>query len=409
LSGAVRFENVSKRFVLHQERPRSFQELVVGLVRGGGWRALRKEVWALRDFSLEISPGEIVGFIGPNGAGKSTLLKLVAGIIPPTSGRVVVDGRVSALLELGAGFHPDLTGRENIFLNGSILGLSRREIKRRLDEIVAFSELEPFIDVPVKHYSSGMYVRLGFSVAVHTDPEILLIDEVLAVGDAAFQRKCLERINRMRQEGVTILLVSHNLDIVRRICRQAIWLEGGQLLASGAAEVVIQQYARCPSEENDDALSGGERRRWGTREVEIEEVKIVDGRGQSRQVFATGESLTIEIYYRAHRRVERPVFGIAIFCDDGTLITGPNTRFGGLRIPWVEGSGIVRYTVPALPLLKGTYYVSVSSHNWEETRMFDYHDRIYSFRVLPSSEERYGVLTLSGTWSWDRHTEGDIS
>ncbi|RLC75531.1 MAG: ABC transporter ATP-binding protein, partial [Chloroflexi bacterium] len=202
MSLAIRFENVSKKFNLHHERKRSFQELALGLFRRDN--GSREEFWALRDVDFNVEQGETVGLIGPNGAGKSTALKLVSRIIEPTSGRIKVNGRVGALLELGAGFHPDLTGRENIYLNGSILGLGRAEIERKLDDIIAFAELERFIDVPVKHYSSGMYVRLGFSVAVHTDPEVLLVDEVLAVGDAAFQRKCLERIDRMRSEGVTV-------------------------------------------------------------------------------------------------------------------------------------------------------------------------------------------------------------
>jgi len=400
MNTAIRFDRVSKCFILRRERPRSFQELALNLLHGRG-NGRREDFWALRDVDFTVEKGEMVGLIGPNGAGKSTVLKLISRIIEPTSGQIAVNGRLSALLELGAGFHPDLTGRENIYLNGSILGLSRTQIRRRLDDIIAFAELERFIDVPVKHYSSGMYVRLGFSVAVHTDPEILLVDEVLAVGDATFQRKCLERIDQMQQEGITILLVSHDLDAVRSVCHRAIWLEKGRVLADGLAEAVVQQYMWHSYEEGTAALAENEGQRWGTHKVKIEQVRLVDGKGRKRQTFATGEPLVIEIHYKAHRRVERPVFGLAIHRGDGIHLTGPNTRFAGLEIPWIEGRGVIRYTVPALPLLQGIYYLSVSSHNWEDTEMFDYHDRLYSFHILPSHKERYGMLTLQGCWSWD--------
>ncbi len=400
MSAAIRFEHVSKKFTLHRERARSFQELALSLLQRNhrSW----EEFWALRDVSFEIAPGETVGIIGPNGAGKSTVLKLISRIIEPTSGRIEVRGRVGALLELGAGFHPDLTGRENIYLNGSILGLSRAEIHRKLDDIIGFAELERFIDVPVKHYSSGMYVRLGFSVAVHTDPEILLVDEVLAVGDAAFQRKCLERIGELRQEGVTILFVSHSADTVRALCNRALWLDEGCLIADDAAEVVVQRYL-----EHSWDREGGSRpkwgdRRWGTGKIRITQVRLLDGAERERQHFQVGEPLVVEIRYRAPERVERPVFGLAIHRSDGIHITGPNTQFGGLEIPAVEGEGTIIYTIPALSLLEGLYFISVSAHNWEDTEMYDYHDRMYSFWVLPGEGEQYGLVSLWGRWSWNR-------
>jgi ABC-type polysaccharide/polyol phosphate transport system ATPase subunit len=229
---AIQFDHVSKKFILHRERPRSLQELAVNLFRRNN--NSHEEFWALQDVSFTVEQGETLGLIGPNGAGKSTALKLISRIIEPTSGQIEVNGQVGALLELGAGFHPDLTGRENIYLNGSILGLSRAQIRRKLDAIIAFAELERFIDVPVKHYSSGMYVRLGFSVAVHTDPEVLLVDEVLAVGDQNFQHKCLERIMEMQRQGITICFVSHGLGEVRRLCSRAVWLDDGMVQARPA-------------------------------------------------------------------------------------------------------------------------------------------------------------------------------
>ena len=246
MSAAVSFKGVSKRFTLHHERPRTLQELVIGLF--GGDRGRSEELWALKDVDFEVEEGESLGIIGPNGAGKSTILKLVAGIMRPTSGEMVVRGKVSPLLELGAGFHHDLTGRENIYLNAALLGVRERETKAKFQEIVEFSELERFIDVPLKHYSSGMYMRLGFAVAVNVDPAILLIDEVLAVGDEAFQRKCLVRIEELQKEGRTIIFVSHALSTVAEMCHRALWLDQGRMRAIGPADRVVEEYLESVKE-----------------------------------------------------------------------------------------------------------------------------------------------------------------
>lgn len=236
---AIKFENVSKRFILHHAKPRSFQELVIGAL----WRSWsREELWALKDVSFAVERGEMLGIIGPNGSGKSTVLKLISRILEPTSGRITVDGKVSALIELGAGFHPDLTGRENVYLNGSILGLSQAEVDARFKEIVSFAELERFIDMPLKIYSSGMYMRLGFAIAINVEPDILLIDEVLAVGDESFQRKCLAKIEEFKKQGKTMVFVSHALETVRKLCDQAIWLEEGEIRSIGNPDKVIYNY-----------------------------------------------------------------------------------------------------------------------------------------------------------------------
>ena len=392
------FDRVSKTFDLHRGRTRSFQELLTNF---GRWRQsrVRDDLHALQDVSFAIKRGETVGFIGSNGAGKSTLLKLIARILEPDSGTVTVHGRVGALLELGAGFHPDLTGRENVYLNASIMGLKRQEVDRRFDEIVAFSELERFIDVPVKHYSSGMYVRLGFAVAINMDPELLLVDEVLAVGDAAFQRKCFERIDRMRTGGITLLFVSHNADAVRMHCSRAIWLESGEMMADGDAEAVVQRYTTYAWEKDESRLHVADATHWGSGRVQITRVQLLDGDGEETQLFKTGEPLTVVLHYQATERVEHPVFGLAIHRSDGTHITGPNTKFAGFDITVVTGNGAVAYTVSELPLLDGLYAVSAAVHNWEDTEIFDYHDRLYSFRVLPGEEEKYGIVTLDGHWT----------
>ena len=369
---------------------------------GGGKRSAREEFWALRDVSFTIEGGETVGIIGPNGAGKSTVLKLISRIIEPTAGEVEVNGRLGALLELGAGFHPDLSGRENVYLNGSILGLKRSEINRRLGKIIAFAELERFIDMPVRHYSSGMYVRLGFSVAVHTDPEILLIDEVLAVGDAAFQRKCLDKIDELRRQGVTILFISHSADTVRNLCSRAIWLDEGHLVADGSAESVVARYSdRSWSEREDEpSLDSDDQRRWGSGRLRITEVRLLGGEGKEQRCFHVGEPLTVEMHYRTEGKVDKPVFGLAIHRRDGLHVTGPNTRIAEQEIPAVEGKGIVRYRIRSLPLLEGSYYLSVAAHDWMAAEMYDYHDRLYGFDVQCAGGERYGIVTLRGAWSW---------
>lgn len=240
MSKAVSFRGVSKRFTLHHERPRTLQELTIGLF--GGDRGRSEELWALKEIDFEVEEGESLGIIGPNGAGKSTILKLVAGIMRPTSGEITIRGKVSPLLELGAGFHHDLTGRENIYLNAALLGISEGETKAKFHEIVEFSELERFIDAPLKHYSSGMYMRLGFAVAVYVDPAVLLIDEVLAVGDEAFQRKCLAKIEEFQKEDRTIIFVSHALSTVAEMCHRALWLDQGRIRAMGSADRVVEEY-----------------------------------------------------------------------------------------------------------------------------------------------------------------------
>lgn len=429
VEAAIRFENVSKRFILRRVRTRSFKESLVGLPRSNE-RRQREEFWALKDVSFVVKPGETLALIGANGAGKSTALKLISRILEPTSGRVEVSGRMGALLQLGAGFHGDLTGRENVYLNGSILGLSRAEVRRKIDAIIAFSELERFIDVPVKHYSSGMYVRLGFSVAVHTDPEILLVDEVLAVGDQNFQHKCLERIMEMRRKGVTLCFVSHSLAAVSRLCTRAVWLDEGKVQLMGNVEDVIGAYRRhaaddeearlaaeVPHEETrpEDGPEGEEtagdsgevaeteeaKRQWGRGDVTVVDVSFLDAGGREQHVFRVGEPWVVRLRYRAQHQVKQPVFGLAIYRSDGLHVCGPNTHFADLDIPCVEDTGEVFYRVDHLPLMEGSYYVSVAVVNRSDTVMYDYHDRLHTFKVRQVEEgERYGLVSLRGTWEW---------
>lgn len=398
----IEMHHVARRFTKKLDRGRSFQDLFIRLL--GRKRSTADDFWPLRDLTLTVNPGDCIGVIGPNGSGKSTLLKLVTGILPPTSGDVVVRGRVSSLLELGAGFQSDLTGRENIYLNGSIYGLSRAEMSKRLDKIIDYAGLGDFIDTPVKHYSSGMYVRLGFAVAIHTDPDLLLVDEVLAVGDVQFQNRCMESIYRFRHNGGTLLLVSHDLGIIQSLCNRALWIENGLVAAEGSPQDVVMAYKHHMAELEDqdnanrqESISDGQR--WGTREVEITGVELCSRNGQPRTTFSTGEPLTIRLHYRCAHPIEKPVFGFGINHQNGVHIFGPNTKFASLAIEDLQGSGTISYTIPELPLLEGQYTLSVAAVNDSDTITYDYHDRAYNFRIAYSPlRAGYGMVQLHGEW-----------
>ncbi len=399
---AISFNNVSKRFTYSREQPQSIQETVSSVFRRSQ-RQPKQELWAVNDLSFDLYPGQSLGIIGRNGSGKSTVLKLVARILRPTSGQVAVRGRVSALLELGAGFHPDLTGRENIALNASVLGLSQQDVAKNYDAIVEFSELGDFIDMPVKHYSSGMYMRLGFSVAIHVDPDILIIDEILAVGDQAFQTKCIDRIHEMHQAGVSIIFISHNLSIVQRMCSRLIWLENGHMRASGPTEEVANQYkyqsdttAGRQLENENDARAFN---RFGSGEIEITAVKFLNAEDIEQSYYQTGDAMTIEIAYLAHKPIPKPEFGLAIFRQDGLQVNGPNSQLAGLETNTIEGAGTIRYHIEQLPLLPALYQVTAAIHNTQLTQAYDYHETAYSFRVVTGgTKETDGLLALPATW-----------
>ncbi len=401
----ISFEHVSKYFTLHREQRDTIQEQVTGLFRR---KQHGEQFWALRDVSFAVEQGQSIGLVGHNGAGKSTALKLMTRILTPSQGRVALHGRVAALLELGSGFHPDLSGRENVFLNGSLMGFSRRDMQARLEEIVDFSGIGEFIDMEVKHYSSGMYTRLAFAVATAVDPEILITDEVLAVGDEAFQRKCMDRIFRFRQQGKTIVFVSHALETVRTLCDVAVWLDRGTAKAVGNASEVIDAYLtdvnRREQQEFEAAGAAGAGsdmgKRFGTREVEITRVELLDGRGKPQAVFRTGEPLTVRMHYLAHQPIRRPVFGIGIHHEGGLWLSGPNTRFADFEIGQVAGTGYVDYTIAALPLLTGRYQLSTVVYDDAMLHPYDHQDRMH--RLVVHSEglqERYGVIPLPGRWA----------
>lgn len=393
-TSAIVVDRVSKRYRLYHERNQTLKATVLR-----GRRARYEELWSLRDVSLEITEGMTFGLIGENGSGKSTLLKCIARILTPEVGTIKVGGRISALLELGAGFHPELSGRENVYLNGAILGMSKRDISARFDEIVAFSGLENFIDVPVKNYSSGMYVRLGFAVAINVEPDVLLVDEVLAVGDAEFQQRCAEKFDELRRTGRTIVIVTHALDSIRNLCDSVALLEHGHLRAIGDPATVINDYEDSIHE---NRRADGLGWRWGSGEAEIVDVEFLDGEGRPTTHVRTGDPMIFRVHVHAEHPIERPVLGIGIHTLDGVQVTGPNLREAGCVPDRIHGRGYIDYRVGRLPLLPGTYDFSALLYNFTITHPYDARIRAFRFDVdhgAPSEE--HGLVTFGGTWRLD--------
>ncbi|MCA1808521.1 MAG: ABC transporter ATP-binding protein [Kiritimatiellia bacterium] len=386
---AIEAHNLSKRYYLRGTETPTLMSLI------GCRRRPRREIWAMQDVSFSVAPGETIGVIGPNGSGKSSLLGLLAGTTTPTSGSVAINGRVSSLLELGAGFHSELTGRENIFLNGAILGIPRRIIKERFDRIVDFAGIGEFLDMPVKYYSSGMYVRLGFAVAVEMDPDILLIDEVLAVGDVAFQTKCLARIRDFQRRGKTLLIVSHALQTIEEFCTRAFLIHQGQLVEQGDPAEVIFRYLRSYMGEG----GGVHTVEYGSREVTIEQVRFLDGADRETGTMNTGQPMTAEISYLAHQRVERPVFGFSLKTGNGMFIFGSNTQLAGHEIPVLEaGPGRIRLRFDSLSLMQGNFFLSVSVHSWDHARQYHRREDWYPF-VVTNPTGALGLFYLNTHWS----------
>ncbi len=376
--GAVSIEGISKRFRLYHERATSVKERILRMRRS---RA--KDFWALRDVSYEIPHGSTVGLIGANGSGKTTLLKIIGGILRPTNGTVTTRGRIAALLELGAGFHPELTGRENVYLNASILGLSKKETDRRFDDIVGFAELEEFIDNQVKFYSSGMFMRLGFAVAVHVDPGILLVDEVLAVGDEAFQRKCLDRIQEFQREGRTIILVTHAVERVRQVCDHAIMLERGRVRVAGEPSIVTREFRLAMLQQH-----AGLEHADVSRDVEVTAVELLDPSGAPIAETSPGASLLVQVEIHVHRTVEDPVVVMNIHDTSDQFVFGVTTDHRGVRVAGTEGAKQrVTFEMKALPFVEGRYFVSVGAMPRDKSRMYDWHDQQYAFEVSAADSE----------------------
>ncbi|MCU1447929.1 MAG: transporter ATP-binding protein [Acidimicrobiales bacterium] len=382
MATAIRVVDVSKRFNLHHDK--SIKERLIRFRQQSV-----EDFWALRNVGFELDQSHTLGLIGANGSGKSTLLKIIGGILTPTDGYVERRGRVAALLELGAGFHPDLTGRENVYMNASILGLTRKQTDQYFDAIVDFSGIERFIDNQVKFYSSGMYVRLAFAVAVHVDPEILLVDEVLAVGDEPFQRKCIERIKQFQKDGRTIIFVTHGIDMVRQLCDRVIMLEKGDVVVDGkpqeAARAFRERYA--PEVEVEDDIRG-------TGQLEITSMTVTDGHGHEKDRFEPGDELGFELVLEPHTPVEDPVVGIAIYNHLDTLVYGTNTELRGVDLGLVSRTKRVRFSFGALPMVEGQYFVTVGAHSRDELTQYHWLERQISFKVFSPSGEP-GVLHMN--------------
>jgi ABC-type polysaccharide/polyol phosphate transport system ATPase subunit len=390
---AIRVDAISKRFRLYHERNES---LKVSLLRGR--RARYEEFWALRDVTFDVRAGSTFGLIGENGSGKSTLLKCIAKILRPDKGRITSQGKISALLELGSGFHPELSGRENIYLNAAILGLTKKTVNEKLDDIIEFAGLEQFIDTPVKHYSSGMYMRLGFSIAINVEPDILLIDEILAVGDESFQRKCTERFSDLREAGKTIVIVTHALGTVRTLCDDVVLLDHGRVRAVGSAQDVVEEY--LVDVHHDQIPDGVEGFRYGTREASIERVALLDAQDHATDTVTTGEPVTIRIHYSSPEPIEQPVLGLAVFSNEGVQVTGPNSRLDDAVPDKIEGDGYIDYRIDRLLLVPNTYFLSIALVDYSCTHTFDHRHRLLRFDVRPGvPREDAGVVSLGGAWS----------
>jgi ABC-type polysaccharide/polyol phosphate transport system ATPase subunit len=437
---AIELDHVSK--IYRRYGGRQFATLKSALLQRSIVRDMQasETFTALTDVSFSVPRGSTYGVIGRNGSGKSTALKVVAGITKPSSGTVKVQGRISALIELGAGFHPEISGRENVFINGIMLGLTKREIHERFDEIVDFAELQEFIDAPVKTYSSGMYMRLGFAVAIHVDPDVLLVDEVLAVGDEGFTHKCLDKFAELRRRNKTILLVTHSLSLVERFCDEAVWLDDGRAMTHGDPRRIVDAYlaavekgedqllasttakavaavsapvAAAPAEAPEappapiDAQPEGELRdmfqavegRWGSREIEITEVTLFDKDGQPSFVFHSGDPMSIRLKVLAHAPAADFVFGVSLFNSDGVCCYGTNTFIEQMDPQRLEGEAAVTFSIESLDLVEATYKLDVAVHTCEGYP-YDYHRLLYTFRVKSRTPDA-GIYRPRHRWSFD--------
>lgn len=392
--GAIRLSGVSRRYRLLLERNQTLKETILRRRR-----TVHRDVWALRDVSLEVEPGQAMGVVGSNGAGKSTLLKLLAGILPANDGTIEVGGQVVSMLELGAGFHPDFTGRENVFLNASIHGMSRAEVAKRMDRIIEFSELDAFIDAPVRTYSSGMYTRLGFAVAAELEPDVLLLDEVFAVGDAAFQSKCLSRIADFQRRGVTIVFVSHSQWAIQTVCDRAIWLSGGSVVADGNPVDVLESYHHGLAGESRTVQGGvGIVGDYGWREARITAVRLVGPEGSTDRVLA-GEPCAIEVDYETEGSIA-PVVAVTVRTVEGALIAGADNRVESKAAGETQGLRSARLVMDRLPLMEGRFAVDVKLEAEAGGFMFHEVERACEFTVFPQGRG-FGPVSIDARWSME--------
>jgi ABC-type polysaccharide/polyol phosphate transport system ATPase subunit len=393
--GVIRVDDVWESFRTYTDDPTGLKDRLVGRRK-----RVKEEFWALQGVSFDLEPGDTLALVGANGSGKSTLLKCLAGILVPSRGSVEHGGRLAAMLEVGAGFHPDLTGRENVFLNASILGFSKRHVEQVFDEIVEFAELEDFINAPVRTYSTGMYLRLGFAVSIHLDPEVLLIDEVLAVGDARFVARCIERIQSMKRRGVTIILVTHDLDTAANLCKSAIYLQKGEVRQYGDARETVDLYRADVAGAGDPTIRAWQGQPvYGTGDVKLTDIRLEPG---DHSMVATGSPIAVSFDATAHHDVEDPVYGLIVRSSDGTYLYDTNTLWRGQETgPLAAGEQHhVRFEMTA-NLLAGSYVVTVAASRSDGKVQFDWHTDVLSFTVN-SSPRAHGLVELDGSIAVER-------
>ncbi len=392
---AIGCRGIWKSYRVYHQRSHTLKEKVLAR------RNRFEEFWALSGVDLEVQRGTTLGILGPNGSGKSTLLKTMARVLTPNRGSVEVSGAVSPLLELGTGFHPELTGRENLYLGGSLLGRTRRDIAAKYDDIVEFAVMADFMDMPLKNYSSGMQARLAFALASSVDPEILLVDEVLSVGDERFQIRCHQRIAEFRAEGRTIVLVSHDLDTIRSLCSEAAWMEKGTVRQAGPAHDVVSSYlVEVHGDTTGGLSSSAPGSRYGNGHARITEVVLLDGGGVPVKDVRTGEAITLRLRYHADRAIDDACCGVAVHrADDLTQVFGQNTGQAGFPLA-LSSEGIIEFTVASLPLLPGRYVVTVALHDQGGKTVYDWHERRYPLVVSenPALPPSAGVVHMAGRW-----------
>jgi len=379
----ISVQNLSKSFVVPHQRRTTLKESLTEF-----WhRPVNEKFFALTDVSFQVQKGEFLGLIGPNGSGKSTLLKLLAKIYKPDAGQINIDGQIAPLLELGIGFQQDLSARDNIYINAALLGLHSSKIRKLLPQIVEFAEIGHFLDLKIKNYSSGMRQRLAFAIAAHLDADIYLCDEVFAVGDESFQNKCLAVFKRWREQGKTIILVSHNTAQIAELCDRVIFLKSGQVISEGNPQEVVSTYQKT--------VSGQPIHDFSSSPLRLTDLQILNARP-----IKTGDDLQLRIHFQAKTKIENPVFGLAIHRDDGTHVTGPNTKTSGFDIPFLPaGQGYIDCRFPGISLLAGQYHLSISAFDYACAHAFDYLDKRFSFLVEPNRDNQYGLVDLSANWS----------
>jgi len=397
---AVEFENVTEKFKIYHRKSLTLKNKILGtLLRRSD---LYETFLALNDVCFKVDKTQTFGIIGENGSGKSTILKLITQILKPDAGQVKVNGKVSALLELGAGFHYDLTGRENTYLNGSIMGLSKKEIDEKFDEIMKFADIDKFIDTPVRTYSSGMFVRLGFAIAVNVNPDILVIDEALAVGDQNFQQKSFNKIVEFKNEGKTIIFVSHNLDAVEGICDQVMWVHNGKVNMIDDTRLVLRSYNEYVAKKGAESTGSIQKMhhvegRKGSGEVVIKDVTFHDKKGEISKVFKSGESVSLRINYVAKEKIINPVVGVAIWRDDGTYVFGTNTKWDNQHIGFLEGENYYEIHYPKLSLVEGKYKASVAIFKSDGIFAYDFIPPHFKFEVK-MDQQAHGVFVIDHLW-----------